>query len=464
MRMKFFERTYLLTFILFLVFLNVAVFALAMYTYNNNIEAAESVCNTEMLSISEAFEKDYEYAGSASARILQVTYGKFYNQKNIKLQFITDGEVTYSSVPDGLHIPSVGKLNSAKTDGKRYIVISRRICEGAFTLVYAKDVSYLDTEFRNLCIVFVSGSVIASLLLGVVLYFILRKLYLPLIKLRDATGSIANGNFDFRADDKGDDEVSALAKDFNIMADKISYQICQLKDTADRRQRMLDNLAHEMRTPLTAIHGYAEYICGARIPDEERVDAAQYIMSESMRLKDISETLLDSAFIRENGIEPKPVSLRGLAYRTCTRLNKAVRDRGVTLVCEAEELTVSGDQTLLDILLSNLIENAVKACADGGTVTVGTAQENGTVSLFVRDNGIGMTPEQLAHITEPFYRTDKSRSRAGGGTGLGLALCKRIAESHGASLEFNSRQGEGTTAYINFTTTLQDYDNSITKP
>ena len=116
------------------------------------------------------------------------------------------------------------------------------------------------------------------------------------------------------------------------------------------------------------------------------------------------------------------------------------------------------------MLLSNLIENAVKACSDGGTVTAGTVQENGIISLFVRDNGIGMTPEQLAHITEPFYRTDKSRSRAQGGTGLGLALCKRIAVSHGASLEFSSRQGGGTVAFINFTTNLQDYDKFITKP
>ena len=77
---------------------------------------------------------------------------------------------------------------------------------------------------------------------------------------------------------------------------------------------------------------------------------------------------------------------------------------------------------------------------------------------------MGMTKEQLSHITEPFYRTDKSRSRKQGGTGLGLALCKGIAEAHGAALEFSSRQGEGTTAFLNFTTSLQDYDNSITKP
>lgn len=451
MRMKFFERTYLLTFILFLLFLNTAVFVLAMYTFHNNIEAAENVCSTEFLSITDAFEKDYEYTGAQSAGLLQATYGKFYKGKNISLKFITDGNVGYSSISESVPIPVQNTLSMTRSEGKRYIVISRDVCEGTITMVYSKDVSYLDKEFTRLCIVFVSGSLAASLLLGVVLYFVLRKLYLPLIKLRSATGDIANGNFSVRASDKGDDEVSALARDFNVMADKVSRQITQLKDTADRKQNMLDNLAHEMRTPLTAIHGYAEYICSAKIPEEERVDAAKYIMSESMRLKDISEVLLDSAFIRENGISPKEISLRGLAYRTCNRLNKDARGRGVELLCAAEDACVMADEPLMDILLSNLIENAVKACKGGGTVTVGTEITEDTVRLFVKDTGIGMNSEQLSHITEPFYRTDKSRSRTEGGTGLGLALCKRIAEAHKTCLEFVSAEGEGTTVYINFT-------------
>lgn len=460
MRMKFFERTYLLTFILFLVFLNAAVFALAMYTFHNNIEAAESVCQTEFLSITDAFEKDYEYTGAQSAGLLQATYGKFYKGKNISLKFITDGNVGYSSISESIPVPAENTLSMTRNDGKRYIVISKDVCEGAVTMVYSKDVSYLDKEFTRLCIVFVSGSLAASLLLGAVLYFVLRKLYLPLVKLRSATGDIANGNFSVRADDNGDDEVSALARDFNIMADKVSRQITQLKDTADRKQNMLDNLAHEMRTPLTAIHGYAEYICGAKIPEDERVDAAKYIMSESMRLKDISEVLLDSAFIRENGISPKEFSLRGFAYRICNRLNKDARNRGVELLCTAEDYCIYADEPLLDILLSNLIENAVKACKENGTVTVGTEICGDTVKLYVKDTGIGMTQEQLLHITEPFYRTDKSRSRAEGGTGLGLALCKRIAEAHGTSLEFASEPQKGTVASVNFTTL---YNNLTTQ-
>jgi signal transduction histidine kinase len=100
--------------------------------------------------------------------------------------------------------------------------------------------------------------------------------------------------------------------------------------------------------------------------------------------------------------------------------------------------------------LSNLIGNAIKACKNGGIVEIGCYSDNLQATLFVRDNGVGMTEEQTARITEPFYRTDKSRNREQGGTGLGLALCERIAKAHGASLRFESSLGKGTTAYLSF--------------
>ena len=104
----------------------------------------------------------------------------------------------------------------------------------------------------------------------------------------------------------------------------------------------------------------------------------------------------------------------------------------------------------MELLLSNLTENALNACSDGGAVELGVMDENGETVLYVKDNGIGMSPEQLQHITEPFYRTDKARSRRIGGTGLGLALCARIAQVHRAALEFSSSPGQGTQAQLRF--------------
>ena len=464
MRMKFFEKTYLSVFILFLFFLNSGVFALAFYTHQNSISAAESVCSVEFQSIAKAFEKDLDYAGIQSAKILQTAYGKFYNEKGIKLRFVSDGEITYSAISGSLSVPTEGKISGGKLDGKRYILISGFVCDGTMTMVYAKDVSYLDTEFRNLSAVFVVWSLIASLLLGIILYFILRKLYLPITKLRKATGEIAKGDFNVRAQVKGDDEISALAMDFNIMADKVSRQIEQLKETADHRQRMLDNLAHEMRTPLTAIHGYAEYINSAKISEEEKTESAEYIISESKRLKEISEILLDTAFIRENSIRNTEVNIKSVTKSVFLRLNRSAKEKGVLLVDETENISVLGDKTLLELLVSNLTENAIKACAESGTVIVGAMLKEEKVCLFIRDNGVGMLPDQICHITEPFYRTDKSRSRKEGGTGLGLALCKQIAISHGTELIFDSVYGKGTTVCINLTPFLQPPENIITNP
>ena len=109
---------------------------------------------------------------------------------------------------------------------------------------------------------------------------------------------------------------------------------------------------------------------------------------------------------------------------------------------------MTGNALLLSMLFDNLADNAIKACAAGGRVVLRCVGN----SASVEDNGKGMTEEELLHITEPFYRTDKSRSRAEGGAGLGLALCKNIAEAHGAKLRFESEKGKGTEIFIDFTT------------
>ena len=114
-------------------------------------------------------------------------------------------------------------------------------------------------------------------------------------------------------------------------------------------------------------------------------------------------------------------------------------------------ITLNCDKLLIELLLCNLVSNAISACRGKGTVLIACEKKDNAVVLSVSDNGIGMTQEQIAHITEPFYRVDKSRSRNEGGTGLGLSLCKRIAESHQAKLEFDSAIGVGTKVIVTFT-------------
>ena len=452
MKMKFFEKTYLLILVLFLVFFNASIFAISVVTFNNTMDTAQSGCLAECAAIKESFENDIGTLNGTNEGVywLQIRYCNFYEEKGIFLRFERNETEIYSSIPEGMNIPKSNIMSIEKMNGNNYILISEETISGGYIMTYAKDISYLYDEFKALAFSFVGASLVTSVVLAVLLYFVLRKLYSPLEKLRNVTGRISEGDFSIRADESGNDEFAELAKDFNIMSKKINEQMNDLKSTAEQKQRMLDDLAHEMRTPLTSIHGYAEYIRNANISDEERTDAADFILKESIRLKSISEILLDVAFIRENKIDKRSVSVVELLNNTRERMLLLAERKNVSIEVTAEDVTLNGEKVLLELLMTNITENAIKACSDGGKVTLSSAYENGKAVICIEDNGIGMTKEQLEHITEPFYRTDKSRSRKEGGTGLGLALCDTIAKVHDATLEFQSERNKGTKVIISF--------------
>ena len=445
-RNRFFEKTYFLTLILFLLLLNVCVFSLALYTHNRSYESAQQVCRSEQLVIIKAFERDFEISGDAAS--LAFSYESFYSKEGLFLQFAENGSVLQTNIPGDVSIPEAGTHCTAEIEGKKHLLISETMCDGAFVLTSAKDISYLDEDLRQLSISFGLVSGLASAVLALCLYIVLRKLYKPLRKLRETTKAISMGDFSARADDRGKDEFAELAKDFNAMSDTINGQMEELKTTAQQKQTMLDNLGHEMRTPLTSIYGSAEYAFRHGQSEEERMQTLLDIMSESKRLQKISKVLLDSAFIRENGISAGKISTGGLLVKIRDIFVLRAAEKHVEICIEGENFVFDGDETLIEILISNLTENAVRACREGGKVVLGAEISEDAKTLYIRDNGIGMTEEQILHITEPFYRTDKARSRKEGGTGLGLALCKRITDAHGAQLAFVSKPGVGTTAYV----------------
>lgn len=452
--MKFREKTYFITLILFLFFLNAGIFSLAFYTYQKSVDSARTVSLAEETVIREAFAGDVEFLSKEeSLKKVMESYGEFYRRKGISLSFCKESSVWYSSLPEGLSAPQHDYSKDRRVDGKRYFVISRRVSGDRFVMIYAKDISYLDEDFKSLAMLYVPTSVLASLFLALCLFLVLRKLAKPLEQLRAATKEMAEGNLSYRAKEQGKDEFSLLAGDFNRMAEYLEAHTRLLEENAKMKQQMLDDLAHEMRTPLTSIRGYAEYLQIANIPETEKWEAAEYIISEAERLKQIGERLLDEAFIRENGIQTRRGDLSEAVETALRVVQVKAKDAGVELVQDAHSVPIDCDPLLLGMLMTNLADNAVKACisCENGTVTLGCGtEEDGTPILFVRDNGVGMTEDQLTRITEPFYRTDKSRSRSEGGTGLGLSLCSKIAHAHGAVLSFASAPGEGTVAKISF--------------
>lgn len=450
MKMRFWQKTYIFTLVIFLICLNIGILSLTLYTYQKNIEAAETAVAAEQYYIAMSFERDYdalmESYENASPSLLMQSYGSHYGEKGLFIAFRKGAEELYSNFKSPYSVDK-GTLIHTDFEEKRHILISAMVCDGEYELIIAKNVESLDSEFRSLMTTYsvTAGSV--SLVLAVVLYFVLKKLSGPLETLRKTTEKIETGDFSARVEERGNDEFTLVAKSFNLMLDTINEQMETLEQEADRKQMLVDNMAHELRTPLTSIHGYAEYLENANTTEERRLIAAKYIMSESERLQKISEILLDDAFIRENEIEMSDIDLGAVLTDAAKKLQMSAENAGVEITCDTAPVTVKGNETLLSMLFYNLTENAIKACSAGGKVKISCSE----CQAVIEDNGKGMTEEQLLHITEPFYRTDKSRSRAEGGAGLGLALCKQIVLTHKADMNFESKIGKGTKIIVTFT-------------
>ena len=242
---------------------------------------------------------------------------------------------------------------------------------------------------------------------------------------------------------------SQLHPMFKTMAEETRL-LEEAEEDSRRKQRFLDSLTHEMRTPLTNIHGYSELMKRVQLSEEDRLRYLDYLMHESRRLNRLSDELFDLIVMRKNTAQMEPVSCAGLLDTVRDSLENKAGGRGVGLVCEQSGARLYGNPALLESLCTNLAENAIRACGEGDEVRMSFQDSGRYVLLRVEDTGMGIPADELKHITEPFYRVDKARSRAQGGVGLGLYLCSEIVRIHGAVMFIDSREGEGTTVTVRF--------------
>jgi len=229
---------------------------------------------------------------------------------------------------------------------------------------------------------------------------------------------------------------------------ELEAAISNLEDVANRREEFIASFAHELKTPLTAIIGYADMIRSKEMSPKSRFTAAGYIFSEGKRLEALSLKLMDIIVAGKQGFDKKQFEvgyfIRSIAAVTVPSLS----NDGITLDMRWEPGEIKVEPDLFKTLMINLVDNARKASKKNDIIELfGKAEPDG-YSLYVRDHGRGMKKEELSKITEPFYMIDKSRSRAQNGAGLGLALCQRIAELHDTALQYESEPGKGTTVRI----------------
>lgn len=271
----------------------------------------------------------------------------------------------------------------------------------------------------------------------------------PVNKLIKSTQKISDGNFNERVDINSKDEIGILAKNFNYMTSVIEDNINELKESSEDKQKFIDNLSHEIRSPLTSIIGYTDYLITNKDFDEETFKALNYVYKEGKRLEKMSSKLMDLIVIRKEKPKMKYESIKEILEEIKASMVPRLRDKNIDIVVSSEESSILMDKELIIILIKNFIDNAIKASGEGSKIYV-NAYLNIVPIIEIKDRGVGIPRDDIKKIFEPFYMVDKSRDRRNNGVGLGLSICAKIAEIHNAEIKVESEVGIGTTVRIEF--------------
>lgn len=449
-------KTFLATFLLFLIILFSSLSVVSVYMHHNQMRmlkdksAAEyqMMVNSFSKDITAMLERENSKANSTGINTLINSYAKYYEKYNINLT-LSDLENQENALAD------VMELSLINNGQEYFIYVTGTLAEPFqnYQLNYYYNVTKNVQEMRSIQTILLLVGIVFSVITVLALHFILSGIFKPLNIVASTSKKIADGHYNERIEIKGRNEVAEMAADFNRMAEEIEKQFDLLEQEAEQKQQFVDNFAHEIRTPLTSIYGYAQYLQKAALSEEDIIESAQFIIDEADHMKKLSNSLLELATLRHNQLVRSKISLPLLFEHVEQSLKVILNEKNIQLNCSCRTDFLNGQEDLIKSLLLNLCTNAAKACPSGtGIIRLEAYQQDDKTVLSVSDNGYGIAEENISKVTEAFYRVDKVRSREQGGAGLGLAICRQIAAVHGAKLDIESGLDMGTAITVTFTT------------
>lgn len=330
-----------------------------------------------------------------------------------------------------------------------YILVCGKLTQSGVTLymLIATDISPVVAQKEIMTQSFVKVYFITygfSMVLILILSALLTR---PINRLTKAATRIARGRYKERLPISSGDEIGELSGSFNLMADAVEDKINELSANARQKEDFVASFAHELKTPLTSVIGYADMLYQKNLSTEQVKNAAWYILSEGLRLEALSLKLMDLIILNRQDFVLEEMPSDELLQNIVGGLEPLLEEKNVSLHLKAHPAYVKVEYDLLKTLLLNLLDNAIKA--GSSKIWISGKRDGNQYSISVTDNGRGIPASKLDRITEAFYVVDKSRSRKQHGAGLGLALAARIAEIHGGSLRFSSGEGVGMSVKIN---------------
>jgi two-component system phosphate regulon sensor histidine kinase PhoR len=320
---------------------------------------------------------------------------------------------------------------------------------------FALPLSRVQPEIRIIYRVVLFGTIAAVIIALIVAYFVSRSITLPIRQVKETARQIARGDFSRRVRIKSRGELRELAESLNTMADELQQKMENLKRLDRVRTDFVANVSHELKTPLTLIKGYIETLQNKAINDKEKSARFISIIKEhSDRLGYIIDDLLSLSEVElsRDCVNRTEFDLKEVIDEISLGFGQALaeKNQSLTVRTHGNDFSIQADRNKVEQVFANLIDNSIKYTKESGRIEISLYEEDQTVRVTVKDNGIGIPKEHRHRVFERFYRVDKARSRELGGTGLGLSIVKHIVLAHNGNIAIESEPNKGTTVSVTF--------------
>jgi len=320
-----------------------------------------------------------------------------------------------------------------------------RINESLYDISYANDITAQISKLRSLITMCATTISLCAVLAAIVIWVVIYRALSPIQEIKTAVSAFAKGNHSSRVALKRKDELQEVASAFNDMANTIEANIRSINEISEQRQLFIQNLSHELKTPIASIMLDIETIQNRKLSGQQLQLLLGNIYKQISWIEALSRKLM--VLIMTDGlIEIRPVPISELFSAVRDSLERQLKERNLHLITQDNGACMLLDFDLMQSAVVNLVTNAMKASSIGQTIEV-LADEHG---IEVKDYGIGIPSQDLNSVTEPFYMVDKSRAHQNNSCGLGLSLVKSIVNAHGAQLVIRSMPGIGTTVRISW--------------
>jgi signal transduction histidine kinase len=346
---------------------------------------------------------------------------------------VFEDDEAHWGIHEGVEYVAVPRVESAIVVGTDYAM--RRAPDQGFSGRLESTIGFLKGKLPELLL---AGAIAAGVAL-LLARWLARGMTKPLRDMAKASARMARGDYSQRVETRSLDEVGQLAAAFNRMSE-------QLSEVETLRRQLVADVSHELKTPISALRAHLENVLdGIEEPDPETLAV---MLQQSERLGALVDQLLELARLESGDLplDREPVALGPLVERVVTEVGVARASDDVHVDNRVPEdlEPVLADEGRLHQVLFNLLDNAVRFSPEGGEVTVSAHRSNDHMEVRVTDDGPGISSEHLPHVFERFYRVDPARSRAGGGTGIGLAIARSVIEAHGGHIRAESEVGRGS--------------------